>query len=178
MGWYFPHGATKRDVVKELSQEWRNENSTSRILKKCVRGNVFWTVREATLKDGTTLRYIGCDLLQGRKEGWGYKSMSESMGPYYFTCPLPYLDMTPVANQKWRDEVRKHHAQEQAVKTLIRSLKERDIIVLRQGCSPRYLSLVSKKPLQGYGPYGILYKIKLKHIDTEETLKAKNAVQS
>jgi hypothetical protein len=178
MGWYFPHGATKKDVVEELSQEWSNENATSSVLKKCVRGNVLWTVRERTLKDGTTLRYIGCDLLQGHREGWGYKPMDESMGPYYYSCPLPYLEMTPVANQKWREEVIKHHAQDQARKTLIRSLKERDTIVLRQGCSPRQLTLVSKKPLRGYGPYGILYKIGIKHIDVEETTKAKNAVQS
>lgn len=32
------------------------------------------------------------------------------MGPCYYSCPLEFLDMTPVQCQSWRDEVRRHHA--------------------------------------------------------------------
>ena len=32
------------------------------------------------------------------------------MGPCYYSCPPVYLDMVPVANAQWRDQVRAHHA--------------------------------------------------------------------
>jgi antirestriction protein len=38
--------------------------------------------------------------------------MEESMGPYYYSCPLGYLDKVPVVtNPGWRDCVRNYHAE-------------------------------------------------------------------
>jgi len=49
-------------------------------------------------------RWIGCDLLRSHKDfGWGDKDLDESIGPYFSSCPLKYLDLvrgsaaTPVA---------------------------------------------------------------------------------
>lgn len=64
-----------------------------------------------------TERWIGCDLLEysKRDEGWGYKDMDESMHPYYYSCPLSYLDMVPVVgSEEWRQGVREYHQRQRA----------------------------------------------------------------
>jgi len=59
-----------------------------------------------------TDRAIGCDLFEYARqyEGFGYKDLSESCGPNACSCPLGYLDMVPVVNQEWRDDVREYHS--------------------------------------------------------------------
>jgi hypothetical protein len=56
-------------------------------------------------------RWIGVYLLDREKDyGWGYKPMDESMGPYYYGCPVSYLDQAdePVNETavEWREKVR------------------------------------------------------------------------
>jgi hypothetical protein len=60
-------------------------------------------------------------------EGWGYKDLDESMGPYYFSCPLKYLDMVPIdrygGNAEWRAGVVAYHERQrekQKLKALAR----------------------------------------------------------
>jgi hypothetical protein len=65
-------------------------------------------------------RWIGCDLLRSQTGfGWGYKDLDESMFPYFFSCPLKYLDLVPIekfgGNAEWRATVRRYH-QRQAEK--------------------------------------------------------------
>lgn len=131
MGWLFKSGSNRQGLIEERTKGWEhvtadNMTVTSKCLAHCYRGNVFsgvlWTVWERTFeKDGEqvqpTERRIGCDLLQYSKadEGWGYKDMEESMHPYYYSCPLRYLDMVPeVASEEWRRGVREHHARRKA----------------------------------------------------------------
>ena len=70
-------------------------------------------------KDGQqvelTQRWIACDLLRYERDcGWGYKDLDESMHPYFYSCPLKYLDLVPIeqygGNVEWRGFVRSHHA--------------------------------------------------------------------
>ena len=109
MGWYFdPTLKTRKALVEDLTRTEANENKTRQCLAHCLRGNVLWSVVEFSFSDGSSpRRYIGCDLLQnGGRSGWGYKPMEESVGPYYYSCPMKYLTLVPeVANQAWRDEV-------------------------------------------------------------------------
>ena len=104
MGWLFnARWETKRDLLAELT---RNEPHRT-CLASCVRGTTLWSVWEIVNGDLVS-RYIGCDLLQkgSSGQGWGYKDMDESCGPYYYSCPLKYFDMVPqVSNQEWRDKV-------------------------------------------------------------------------
>jgi hypothetical protein len=110
MGWSFTRGASRADVVKELTGEWQNEGITARCLTYTLKGNVLWSVRELTYSDGRTLRVIFCDLLaRQRGYGWGYKGMEESMGPCYFTCPLAYFEMVPAQHREWRAKVQEYH---------------------------------------------------------------------
>jgi hypothetical protein len=129
MGWLFTPGSTLKSQIAERTKGWQHVtpdgmtvNSTS--LAHCYRGGAFsgvlWTVWERTFeKNGQqvrpTERWIGCDLLQFSKHdlGWGYKDMEESMGPYFYSCPLKYLDMVPqVASESWREGVRQYHARQ------------------------------------------------------------------
>lgn len=121
MGWTFCC-SRRADLIQELTEGWRHKGSdTSReCIAKCYRGSVhrgvLWTVWVRRNADGTERdRFIGCDLLQyqrGQGPGyeWGYKDMCESMHPYYYSCPLKYLDMVPVACEEWRKGVREYHA--------------------------------------------------------------------
>jgi hypothetical protein len=119
MGWDFTRGATKQDIIERLIREQTfpsyHEPGTT-IHRKTIAhkdvGGVLWSVIELTkTKDNqsTTERIIGCDLLaRNPGYGWGYKGLQESSGPYFYSCPLEYLDMVPdVKDAEWRAEVRK-----------------------------------------------------------------------
>jgi hypothetical protein len=93
--------------------------------------------------------YIGCDLLApARKgEGWGYKDLCESMGPCYYTCPLSYLDMVPVANAAWRDQVRAWHAARK------RKVDIGDVLIF-EGLAIPEVKIVEKRGRRLVGEYG------------------------
>lgn len=101
MGWYYTYGATRRDVIRELT-----ENRSAIVERRACVGNVLWTVEH-----NLSGRWIGCYLLsRGTGDGWGHKPMSEAMGPYYYSCPLSFLDAVPEADAAWRARVREYHA--------------------------------------------------------------------
>lgn len=127
MGWLFKSGSTRRDLIEERTKSWERQSGEmlvkSTCLAHCYRGNVFsgvlWSVWERTFMKNDaevqpTERWIQCDLLQYERDfGWGYKDMEESMHPYYYSCPLKYLDMVPIdtygGHPEWRAEVALHH---------------------------------------------------------------------
>ena len=111
MGWLFTQGASKADIIHKLVSKEENDKRRWETIAHCVRGNVLWAVNQITYKqDNRQERFIVCYLLRSSEDcGWGYKDMTESMFPYQFSCPLKYLDMVPVANKKWRAEVRAYH---------------------------------------------------------------------
>ncbi len=127
MGWLFINGCTRRQMIAERTENWER-NSDEMLVKSvclahCYRGNVYsgvlWSVWERTFTTNgqivcPTERWITCDLLRYQKDfGWGYKDMEESMHPYYYSCPLSYLDLVPIdqygGNSQWRESVRKYH---------------------------------------------------------------------
>ena len=132
MGWLFKEGYSRKQLIAERIEGWEHTTDTgvlvvSKCLAHCYRGGVFsgvlWSVweRNTFTKDGQLLqpteRWIACDLLRyERNYGWGYKPMSETMHPYYYSCPLSYLDIVPVerygGHEKWREGVRLYHAQQ------------------------------------------------------------------
>ena len=108
MGWLF--GWNSR---KELAEHLIHGNGV-RTLKHCFKGNNLWAVQEWTDKDGVVRPFIALYMLKGRsdsRDGWGYKDLDESAGPYYYTCPVSYLDMVPDPGgyaTEWREKVYKH----------------------------------------------------------------------
>lgn len=132
MGWTYPFGMRRADLVAERVAGWSRElpDLGYRIVSKCIahcyRGSawkgVLWKVIEhswVNLIDGSEARpderFIACDLLEYARhyEGWGYKDLSECMGPCEHSCPLGYLVMVPLAkyggNETWRAGVLAWH---------------------------------------------------------------------
>lgn len=139
MGWFGGHWLNRKGVIEELTtgrDEETAEGGTKRrtivrVLRHCYRGNAFsgvlWSVWESTVQlDGVQLhhgRWINCDLLQywtetsnGQVPGWHYRPLGdERQWPYYYSCPLGYLDLVPesvypeLVNQEWRILVRLRH---------------------------------------------------------------------
>lgn len=113
MGWDFTKDATRADIIERQTATWTSEagSTYTTIARACV-GNHLWTVIEKTAPGSEPERFIALFLLRReRNYGWGYKAMSEQSGPFYYTCPMKFLDMVPVANQEWRDGVLAYHAQ-------------------------------------------------------------------
>jgi hypothetical protein len=111
MGWLFTQDQTRKELIQRRTRSADSGGVIHQCLRHAAVGNVLWTVWEATGPGEQIRRYIGCDLLAcERGYGWGYKDMCESMGPCYYSCPLAYLDMVPVANPDWREQVRAWHA--------------------------------------------------------------------
>ncbi|AMG47858.1 TPA: hypothetical protein ACRMT2_005497 [Pseudomonas aeruginosa] len=119
MGWLFS-SRTRSELIRDLIQPEDRERASVRIIAHTLRGNVLWSVVEITAKaegvhqdlaPGESLCYIRCDLLQRSGGQWGYKGMDESMSPYYYTCPLRYLEMAKEISPDWREKVRAYHAQ-------------------------------------------------------------------
>lgn len=118
-------------TLKQTIADYTKEGPGRKLLKKCFRGapthsGVLWTVWEIECNDGVTRRVIGCDIMEYWRHkgsaGWAVKSIDETMGPYYNTCPLSYLDLASGPNsyanesysKEWRERVRSYHAHRKA----------------------------------------------------------------
>ena len=120
MGWLFTHDSHRSTLVTELTSDrnWTRDDGskwTAKVVKHCYRGNnfsgVLWVVWSVSIDGQEKDRFIECNLLRFDKKcnGWGYKDMDESMGPYYYSCPLGYLELVPELNPEWREGVRTYH---------------------------------------------------------------------
>ena len=111
MGWFYASGATRRDVIHELTKEQsRPRGGHFRTLRHATAGNVLWAVHDSHV-DGESKLWIGCYLLHRSHDcGWGYKPMDETQHPYYYTCPLAYLRMVEVECMPWRQGVSEYWA--------------------------------------------------------------------
>jgi len=119
MGWSFANSKSfdKTACVAELRSQ-RRFGEGWELLRSSVVGNHHWYL----VKRPNGISAIGLDLMAsgGRNEGWGYKSMGEECGPYYYDCPLSFLDAASatenaIANE-WRLKVRAHHARKTSQK--------------------------------------------------------------
>lgn len=127
MGWTFTY-QTRKEMIQEntTSGTYFNDQTGETVKRTCLakqfKGNSFsgvlysvWKV-EVTRNDQFVREYsyIGVDLLQYRNKMWGIKNMDETMGPYYFSCPMKYLNMIPCPNStsavEWRQKVVKYWA--------------------------------------------------------------------
>ena len=118
MGWLFSH-RSRSDLVQALVRPEEDEDARQVVVDHCLCDDVLWSVAEVTVKPGgihpdlapgQSRRFIRCDLLDQYKGLWGYKGLEESMHPYYYSCPLRFLDLAPEACPAWRQGVRALHA--------------------------------------------------------------------
>ena len=134
MGWYFGW-YSRKNLVEHLLEPFSSEDKsvTTKPIAHCFKGNNMWTVWERT-KTGTrtvtlapgieapkpfseSIRFIVLYYLRrAGKEDWGYKDVSEDMGPCEANCPPSYLEMAPLAEhhgehaESWRERVKAYWA--------------------------------------------------------------------
>lgn len=116
MGWYFRR-CSRDELIGELIKPSETDRVQTEVIAHTVIDNVLWSVRRATAKQpgfmnlaiGQSYSYIRCDLLDQCGDKCGYKLLDESMHPYYYTCPLAYLELAPVQCPEWRERVRAYH---------------------------------------------------------------------
>ena len=122
MGWTYPYGARREDVIRELTKrsEWTRESDKAKVTRTCLaktyKGAPYAGILYAAMEvrvvrpDGTEMpqRYILVAALHYAKEicggSWGYKDMDETMGPYATGCPLSYFDLVPFSSYFLADE--------------------------------------------------------------------------
>ncbi|TAA06146.1 hypothetical protein [Pseudoxanthomonas winnipegensis] len=117
MGWTFVR-QTRDQLIRELIAPQASERACCEVIDHTLDGDVLWIVVRVTARQagvmglaaGESVCYIGCHLLESSGGDWGYKSLDESAHPYYYSCPLRYLDMAPVQSSEWRERVHRFHA--------------------------------------------------------------------
>jgi hypothetical protein len=93
-----PKATFVAECIAELNRYYSVAAST-------VKGDNLWMIVEKVQEDPIILLYL-IDKYEGC---WGYKSIAEVEHPFYFSCPLKFLEKAPVKNQAWRDGVREFH---------------------------------------------------------------------
>lgn len=161
MGWYYTYGATRAQVIDELTHERVGEGRVFRTLRKCFRGNTMYALHEAGPEDATK-KWIGIYLLQRSRDGWGYKPMDEDAHPFHYDCPVSYLDEADEATtegaKEWRAIVRQEAAKRAAKKPRVGETW------WLTGCQIKQVRIESLRPLTGRVPGGTLYRLKRRHL--------------
>lgn len=83
MGWDFTRGATRRDIMDRLCKAWGEGETATHMVRRAAVGNTLYVVHETTGRKWVGVYLLGKD----RGFGWGYKDMTESMGPAQASCP-------------------------------------------------------------------------------------------
>jgi hypothetical protein len=108
MGWtYSTKWNTKNDMLHYLVGTFPNDSC--HFVAKEQDYSILWTV--SPFKSS---KIIVCTLLQPSGNGWGYKMMDEVMGPFFYSCPIEFLELTDSSEYKndgWRLNVIEFHSQ-------------------------------------------------------------------
>ncbi len=131
MGWSFHSGSNRREMIEYLTREIKRDNgSVFRTVAQCCKGTVLYTVQENESADGDKSRFVCVYMLQnGGYEGWGYKDVDETMGPYQLTCPPKYFEIAGPTDSKTAQEWRDKCLAAAAVRKVKGSVKVGDTIV-------------------------------------------------
>ena len=113
--------ATKDQAVHD---ELHSVAAFAAVLAHRAIGSRLWFLAQNRSGEHAGRIWIGLNLIDCRKGEVAVKSMDESCGPYYFDCPLAFLDRAspptgPYAGP-WREKVREFHANRAAKRAVIR----------------------------------------------------------
>ena len=113
MGWDSIEGATRADVIREVTQP--RPDSGWAMIRHCVVDDVVYGIVEVDHPGKQPKRFIEVVLLEKDPGfGWAFKRMDESVGPFAHECPIEYLEEVPSPGgyaDEWRAKVRAHHEQ-------------------------------------------------------------------
>ena len=132
MGWsYYPKDevTTKRELFKRLSRPDSFNQERVELMKNTLVGEHHWYLIKMVESGKVS---IGLNLFDCDGGEWGYKSMSEECGPYYYDCPLGFLkeasETSCETTLEWRENVRKFHAEKKSKANRSSALKAGDVI--------------------------------------------------
>ena len=136
MGWSFMQGFARKEIIEHLTRETTDGKTTFRTIAQCCKGTVLYTVQEnETNVEGVKTRFVCVYLLQngGRYDGWGYKAVDETMGPFQKTCPPKYFEIAGPTFDKTAQRWRKACIEAAAERKVKGSVKVGDTIVFKAG---------------------------------------------
>lgn len=121
MGWDFSAEHNKRVFVQDMLQD----TGMYRVVAHRLIGNHLWVITE--YKE-TGEKSIYLYLLSYRRDsGWGSKRIHESAHPYYYDCPLSFLDKVDPSEYEdtveWRQKVREFHQKKNEKKRRMNTLE-------------------------------------------------------
>ncbi|QRY31872.1 hypothetical protein JVX96_00655 [Variovorax sp. PDNC026] len=113
--------ATKDQAIHD---ELISVATASTVLAHRAIGNRLWFLAQTRSGEHAGRIWIGLTLIDSRRREVAVKSMDETVGPYYYDCPLSFLDRAdapvgPYAGP-WREQVRAFHASRSARRAAIR----------------------------------------------------------
>lgn len=107
--WQHTAATTRDAAIAERTASWIDTQTvaTHVCVRRCLSGNVLWTLWKIDDVAGTTC-YVGCDELTANRIGWSYRSFRENNSLTHVSCPLAFLDDAPVVSVTWRRAVAAH----------------------------------------------------------------------
>jgi hypothetical protein len=115
MGWTYFH-LSREKLISRLTAPRDEGRLVVETLARDVQADLLWSVeritarqKTASLEAGQSGNFIALYLLEDYCGDWGYKALEESMHPFYYSCPLAFLDLAPERCPDWRQGVRKYH---------------------------------------------------------------------
>ena len=144
MGWdgsiptNFKNGRVDKKAELDSRYTWEDNTTKCSVKKSKMVGSEYYAAIEyQNIKKGIK-KIIGIVALTRMSDGYlMVKTMEETVGPYYYNCPVDILDLlTPTENEyalKWRRECRKN-----ATKPKISVLEEGSIIAFTVPCDTKY----------------------------------------
>lgn len=112
MGWSFEvQERSRKDFVDSIRSQAHFGPGYTYLDGRAVGNHIWGLVRD----ESAGRKFITLDLIaKERNGGWGYKGMSEDMGPYHYDCPLSLIeratDPTNDSAREWRQKVIAYHA--------------------------------------------------------------------
>jgi hypothetical protein len=103
MGWDFTQGATKSDIVEQILTLGADDGRQVSPIAHKVVGKNLWVVWQ----DGEERVLVLYLLDRHAGFGWGYKTITEAMGPYETNVPAEFLALaTHQTSTAFRERVR------------------------------------------------------------------------
>lgn len=103
------------------------------LLRRSIVGNVVYTLSEHENKqeEGKTFKLISVILINKYQGEFGYKDMDESMGPFYYNCPLSMLKESTFESEtaiNWRKECLDYTIKKKTTLAKVKKLKSNMIL--------------------------------------------------
>jgi hypothetical protein len=133
MGWtFFNAGGKPSEIITREFTQTPSDTYPSefKVLDQSMRGRVWYGVIQSTNPEGIKRVYGMIVLWTLRRGEFGYKELSEDMGPYYYDAPLRIVNLLDRLSPepsglslKWRQSVREYHSRMKVKKVAKNALK-------------------------------------------------------